>query len=73
MPDGTSGKSARGLAIAGAVSIIVAIVVSVITDENTDWAWGAMILTTLIGLALFAIAAVMVLKRRHRGERAVLR
>ena len=73
MAVGTSGRTARNLAIAGAASIVVAIVVSVTTDENTDWAWGAMILTTLIGLALFAIAAVMVLKRRHRGERAALR
>lgn len=73
MAVGTSGRAARILAIAGAVSIVVAIVVSITTDENADWAWGAMILTTLIGLVLFAIAAVMVLKRRHRGGRAVLR
>lgn len=72
MAAGTTGGAARGSAIAGAVSILVGIVVSLTTDENVAWAWGAMVLTTLLGLVLLAIAAILVVRRRLRDRRALV-
>jgi hypothetical protein len=61
---------ARLFGLAGAASIVVATVVSIATDEDVKWAWGAMVLTTLLGLALLATAATVELNRRLRRKRA---
>jgi hypothetical protein len=63
----------RRLAIVGVASIVIAVVISLTTDGTVDWAWGAMTLATIIGLAFMSIAAWMAVRRGSRGRHAVSR
>ena len=70
MPIRTAGTRVRTLAVVGLLCIAAATVVSVVTDDES-WAWGVMMLTSLVGIVLLDAAAVMALAaRRGRSRRA---
>jgi peptidoglycan/LPS O-acetylase OafA/YrhL len=62
-------RTARVLAAAGLASIVIAVVISLTTDGSVGWAWDAMMLASLLGVALIALAAWINL-RKWRDEHA---
>ena len=64
----TNYRTARALAIVGIASIAIAIIVSITTDESADWSWGAMILTSLMGVVLLAGAALVGVNHWRRSH-----